>query len=67
MGAPIYYTIYLRMEQGACQVSRVSPEHKQSELFSMGKGFVTNGKLAPGDSLRLDPQGNKGEYWVRFE
>lgn len=33
----------------------------------MGKGFVNNGTLPPGDSLRLDPQGNKGEYWVRFE
>ncbi len=67
MGAPIYYTIYLRMDQGVCKVLRITPEHKQSELFWMGKGFVTNGTLPPGDSLRLDPQGNKGEYWVRFE
>lgn len=67
LGAPIYYTIYLRMEQGVCKVSQVTPEQKPSELFWMGKGFVTNGILPPGNSLRLDPQGNKGEYWVRFE
>jgi hypothetical protein len=67
LGAPVYYTIYLRMDKGVCKVSRITPEHKQSELFWMGKGFVNNGTLPPGDSLRLDPQGNKGEYWVRFE
>jgi hypothetical protein len=67
VGAPVYYTVYIRMEKGVCKVSRVTPEHKQSELFWMGKGFVSNGTLPPGDSLRLDPQGNKGEYWVRFE
>lgn len=67
IGAPVYYTVYIRMEKGVCKVSRVTPEHKQSELFWMGKGFVSNGTLPPGDSLRLDPQGNKGEYSVRFE
>ena len=67
IGAPVYYTIYIRMDKGVCKVSRITPEHKQSELFWMGAGFVSNGTLPPGDSLRLDPQGNKGEYWVRFE
>jgi len=67
LGAPLYYTIYIRMEHGVCKVSRVTPDHKQAELFWMGKGFVSNSTLPPGDSLRLDPQGNKGEYWVRFE
>jgi hypothetical protein len=67
LGAPIYYTIYLRMEQGVCKVARVTPEHKRLELFSMGEGYVTRGTLPPGDSLRLDPQGNQGAYWVRFE
>jgi hypothetical protein len=67
IGAPIYYTIYLRMEHGVCKVAQVTPGHKPAELFWMGEGFVTNGTLPPGDSLRLDPQGNKGEYWVRFE
>ncbi|MGW8256294.1 MAG: hypothetical protein ACWGMZ_02290 [Thermoguttaceae bacterium] len=67
IGAPVFYTIYIRMDKGVCKVSRVTPEDKQSDLFSMGKGFVNNGTLPPGDSLRLDPQGNKGEYWVRFE
>ena len=65
-GAPIYYTVYLRMEHGQCKVSRVTSEHKQSELFLMGEGFARD-TLPPGDSLRLDPQGNKGEYSVRFE
>ena len=59
--------IYLRMDQGVCKVSRVTPEHKQSELFWMGEGLVTAATLSAGDSLRLDPQGNKGEYSVRFE
>jgi hypothetical protein len=67
IGAPVYYTIYIRMDKGVCKVSRITSEHKQSELFTMGKGFVNNGTLPPGDSLRLDPQGNEGEYWVRFE
>jgi hypothetical protein len=66
-GAPVYYHLYLRMDKGSCKVSRVTPEHKQSELFWMGKGFVSRGRLSAGDSLRLDPQGNTGEYWMHFE
>jgi hypothetical protein len=65
--APAYVHVYLRMDQGVCKVSRVAPEHKQSELFWMGKGSWHGTGLSAGDSLRLDPQGNKGEYWVRFE
>ena len=38
-GAPVYVQLYLRMDQGQCKVSRVTPEHEQSELFWMGKGF----------------------------
>jgi len=30
-GSPIHVHIYLRMDQGVCKVSRVTPEHKQSE------------------------------------
>ena len=67
LGAPIYYTLCIRMEHGECRVSDMTPEHKQLELFSMGEGFVGHNILPPGDSLRLDPQGNKGEYSVRFE
>ena len=67
IGAPVHYSIYIRMEHGTCKVSRVSPDHKEMELFSMGNGFVNNDTLRPGDSLRLDPQGNQGEYSVRFE
>jgi hypothetical protein len=67
IGSPVYFTVYLRMDQGVCKVSRVTSEHKESEMFWMGKGFVSNGKLSAGESLRLDPQGNTGEYWVRFE
>lgn len=66
-GSPVYAHVYLRMEEGVCKVSRVTPEHKQSELFWMGKGSWHGGQLSAGDSLRLDPQDNKGEYWVRFE
>ena len=66
-GAPVYVHIYLRMDQGVCRVSRVTPEHKQSELFWMGMGSWHSGQLSAGDSLRLDPQGNAGEYWVHFE
>jgi len=66
LGAPIYYTIYIRMDHGVCKVSRITPDHKQSDLFLMGEGFVRN-TLPPGDSLHLDPQGNTGEYSVRFE
>jgi hypothetical protein len=47
-------------------VLRVTPQHEQHEIFWMGKGFATF-SLSGGDALRLDPQGNKGEYWVRFE
>jgi hypothetical protein len=65
--SPVYYYLYLRMDKGSCKVLRVTPEGKQSELFWMGKGFVSPGRLSAGDSLRLDPQGNTGEYWVRFE
>lgn len=65
-GSPVYVHLYLRMDQGSCKVLRVTPEHRQSEMFWMGKGFATS-KLSGGDSLRLDPQGNQGEYWVRFE
>ena len=67
LGAPIYYTICIHMDHGECKVSDITPEHKQLELFSMGEGFVGHHILPPGDSLRLDPQGNKGEYSVRFE
>ncbi|MGO8751964.1 MAG: hypothetical protein ACLQNE_38975 [Thermoguttaceae bacterium] len=67
IGAPVYVHVYLRMDQGVCKVSRVTPEHKQSALFWMGKGSWHGGRLSAGDSLRLDPQGNQGEYWVRFE
>lgn len=67
LGSPIYYTIHINMEHGDCKVSGVTPERKQTELFSMGKGFVRHGFLPPGDALRLDPQGNKGTYSVRFE
>jgi hypothetical protein len=66
IGAPVYVHVYLRMDQGVCRVSRVTPEQKQSEMFWMGKGSW-HSQLPPGDSLRLDPQGNTGEYWVRFE
>jgi hypothetical protein len=67
IGAPVYVHVYLRMDQGVCKVSRVTPEHKQSELFWMGAGSWHGGQLSAGDSLRLDPQGNTGEYWVRFD
>lgn len=67
VGAPVYYRLYLRMDRGQCKVSRVTPDRVESELFRMGKGFVSPGRLSPGDTLRLDPQGNPGEYWVRFE
>jgi hypothetical protein len=67
IGAPIFVHVYLRMDQGVCKVSRVTPENKQSEMFWMGAGSWHGGQLSGGDSLRLDPQGNKGEYWVRFE
>jgi uncharacterized membrane protein len=66
IGAPVRVHVYLRMDQGVCRVSRVTPEQKQSEMFWMGKGSW-HSQLPPGDSLRLDPQGNTGEYWVRFE
>lgn len=66
IGAPVHVHIYLRMDKGVCKVSRVTPEHKQLEMFWMGKGSW-HSQLPPGDSLRLDPQGNKGEYWVCFE
>ena len=66
VGAPVHVHIYLRMEQGVCKVSRVTPDHKQSEMFWMGEGSW-HSQLPPGDSLRLDPQGNTGEYLVRFE
>jgi hypothetical protein len=65
-GSPVYVHLYLRMESGSCKVLQVTPKHEQSEIFWMGKGFATI-KLSGGDALRLDPQGNKGEYWVRFE
>jgi hypothetical protein len=67
LGAPIYFTIYLRMNQGQCKVSQVTPQDEEKELFKMGEGFVSKWTLSPGDSLRLDPQDNEGEYWVRFE
>lgn len=67
VGAPVYYRLYLRMDRGLCKVSRVASGHQESELFRMGKGSVSPGRLSPGDALRLDPQGNPGEYWVRFE
>jgi hypothetical protein len=67
VGAPVSYTMYLSMRQGQCKVSQVSPDGKQTDLFWMGKGFVSHSILTPGDSLRLDPQGNEGEYWVRFQ
>ena len=67
IGAPVYVNVYLRMNQGVCKVSRVTPEHKQSELFWMGEGAWHSGQLSAGDSLRLDPQGHTGEYWVCFE
>jgi hypothetical protein len=67
LGAPIYYTLYIRMDHGECKVYERTPDHKQSDLFSMGEGFVGRNILPPGDSLRLDPQGNTGEYSVRFE
>ena len=66
-GAPVYVHVYLRMDQGVCKVSRVTPDRKQSELFRMGTGSWHSGQLSAGDSLRLDPQGQTGEYWVRFE
>jgi hypothetical protein len=66
-GAPVYVHVFLRMDQGVCKVLRVTPEHKQSELFWMGKGSWHSGQLSAGDSLRLDPQGHTGEYWVQFE
>jgi hypothetical protein len=66
-GSPVYVHIYLRMDQGVCKVSRVTAEHKQAELFWMGEGSWHGGQLCAGDSLRLDPQGHTGEYWVHFE
>ena len=65
-GSPVYVHVYLRMDQGSCKVLRMTPQHEQFEFFWMGKGFATI-RLSGGDALRLDPQGNKGEYWVRFE
>jgi len=65
-GSPIYVRLYLRMGSGSCKVLQVTPKHEQSEVFWMGEGFATI-KLSGGNALRLDPQGNKGEYWVRFE
>ena len=67
IGAPVFYAIYVRMEHGTCKVSRVTADHKEIWLFTIGKGSVTNDTIPPGDSLRLDPQGNAGEYAVRFE
>jgi hypothetical protein len=66
-GSPVYAHVYLRMNQGVCKVSRITPDHKQSELFQMGEGSWHSGQLCAGDSLELDPQGQTGEYCVHFE
>jgi hypothetical protein len=66
-GAPVSYTMYLSMGQGQCKVSQVAPDGKETDLFWMGEGFVSHTTLTPSYSLRLDPQGNEGEYWVRFQ
>jgi len=67
IGAPVRVHIYLRMDRGVCRVSRVTPDHKQSDMFWMGQGSWHGSQLSGGDWLRLDPQGNPGAYWVRFE
>jgi hypothetical protein len=67
IGAPISVHIYLRMDEGVCKVLRVTPDQKQHEMFWMGAGSWHGGQLSSGDSLRLDPQGHTGKYWVRFE
>ena len=66
-GSSVYVRIYLRMDQGQCKVLRVTPQHEESVLFLMGQGSWSGPGLSAGDSLRLDPQGHTGEYWVRFE
>ena len=66
-GAPSYVQLYLRMDKGACKVLRITPENRATMSFPMSEGSARIGQFSPGDSLRLDPQGNKGQYWVRFE
>ncbi len=66
--APSYVQLYLRMDKGACKVLRITPEHRVTMSLLMSEGCSSRiGQFFPGDSLQLDPQGNKGEYWVRFE
>ena len=65
--APSYIQLYLRMDEGACKVLRITPEHEVTMSVPMSDGYARIGQFLPGDSLQLDPQGNKGEYWVRFE
>ncbi len=56
----------LRMEEGQCNVSRESPNGQRVDLFTMGEG-TWDSTLSPGDTIRLDPQGHRGEYYVRLE
>lgn len=65
--APSYVQLYLRMDKGACKVLRITPDNRVTMSLPMSEGSARIGLFLPGDSLRLDPQGNKGEYWVRFE
>ncbi|MGA2062576.1 MAG: hypothetical protein ABSG67_19005 [Thermoguttaceae bacterium] len=66
-GSPVYVHLYLRMDSGQCKVSLITPQNEESVLFWMGEGSWSSDELSAGDSLRLDPQGHTGEYWVHFE
>jgi hypothetical protein len=55
----------LRMDSGVCKVSRVSPDGRSIELFTMGQGTFQQ-TLSRGETLRLDPQGHAGEYSVHL-
>ena len=56
------------MDKGACKVLRITPEHQVTMSLLVSEVNSSRiGLFLPGDSLQLDPQGNKGEYWVRFE
>ncbi|MGD0654996.1 MAG: YhfC family glutamic-type intramembrane protease [Thermoguttaceae bacterium] len=56
----------LRMEEGQCKVSRETPDGRHVDLFAMGEG-TWSGKLTLGETIRLDPQGHRGEYYVRLD
>jgi hypothetical protein len=63
---PVYLHLRIRMDDGACKVSRRTEDGAYHELFTMGEG-TWGQKLSPGDAIRLDPQGHGGEYSVHFD